>query len=94
MLSNVGGADIQNSAGFSNEPAIEVRQWMDDADDGFFYLAIPLDLFTFATDVGDAKSVFNVQAQIDRFLPNRQAYTSREVRDWTERVAVDFVDPN
>ncbi|MHC4940825.1 MAG: hypothetical protein ACYTHK_17930 [Planctomycetota bacterium] len=74
------------------ENAITVRQWMDDPADGFFYMAIPLDVFSFYTEDGDSRSVFNVFAEIDRAQPNIANATSITVRDWTEPVAVDFVD--
>ena len=74
------------------DSGIAVRQWMDDPADGFFYLAIPLDLFSFYTEDSDARSVFSVRAQIDRFQPNVRAWTTTEVRDWIDAVNVDFVD--
>jgi len=77
----------------SIENAIEVRQWMDDPADGFFYMAIPLDLFRFYTDTGDARSVFSVFAEIDRAQPSIQNAVTIEVRDWTDPISVDFVDP-
>lgn len=74
------------------ENAIPVRQWMDDPADGFFYMAIPLDVFSFYTEDGDDRSVFSVFAEIDRAQPNIANATSITVRDWTDPIAVDFVD--
>ena len=65
---------------------------MDDPADGFFYMAIPLDVFAFYTKDGDSRSVFSVFAEIDRAQPNIANATSITVRDWTDPVAVDFVD--
>lgn len=70
------------------ENGITVRQWRDDPADGFFYLAIPLDLFRFFTDPNDAKSVFEVSAEIQR-----RTNGALVIRDWTAAVNVDFVDP-
>ena len=89
-----GIARIRNASAQTEEPAIHVRQWMDDPADGFFYLSIPLDIFSFANKADDAKSVFNVYAEIDRFTPLLSAWTDVFVRDFTDPVAVDFVDPN
>jgi hypothetical protein len=77
----------------ARESAIKVRQWMDDPMDGFFYLAIPLDLFTFFTDPTDARSIFSVFAEIDRAQPSIANATSVAVRDWTDPISVDFVNP-
>jgi len=91
-----GGAAVQlvPSGITTLEPAIEVRQWRDDADDLFFYLAIPLDLFSFANESADARSVFNVAARLDRFTPDRANQLTVEIRDWTLNARVDFMDPN
>ena len=89
-----GIAYIRNASGQSAEPAIGVKQWMDDPADGFFYLSVPLDVFAFANEADDSKSVFTLFAEIDRFLPSLAAWTTVEVRDFTDAVAVDFVDPN
>ncbi|MEM8884878.1 MAG: hypothetical protein AAGD14_12470 [Planctomycetota bacterium] len=72
------------------ESAIEVTQQLDDPMDGFFYLKIPLDLFQFATENDDGRSVFSVFAEIDRFPGGNAAPF---VRDFTTPVNVDFVDP-
>ena len=94
MVRGDGIARIRTVVAQTEEQAIHVRQWMDDAADGFFYLSIPLDIFSFANEADDARSVFNVFAEIDRFLPALSAWTSVSVRDFTDPVAVDFVDPN
>jgi len=78
----------------SLDSAIAVRQWMDDPADGFFYMAIPLDLFSFFNETGDARSVFSVFAEIDRAQPDIAHATSITVRDWTDPISVDFVDPD
>jgi hypothetical protein len=78
----------------AQDSAIEVRQWMDDPSDGFFYMAIPLDLFRFYTDASDARSVFSVFAEVDRAQPSiYDPNATVTVRDWTDAISVDFVDP-
>jgi len=78
----------------AQDSAIKVRQWMDDPADGFFYMAIPLELFQFFTSDTDARSVFSVFAEIDRAQPSVfDPNATITVRDWTDPISVDFVDP-
>jgi len=86
-------AVVQQATGVSGDEALTARQWIDDKDDGFFYLAIPLDVFQFFIDVDDQNSVFPVDAQIVRFFPNIATATSFAVVDGTNFVNVDFVNP-
>ena len=101
ILSNIGDpmagtraqAIVQQVTGVSVDEALTARQWMDNEDDAFFYMAIPLEVFQFFTDVDDQKSVFPVDAQIVRFFPDIANATAFGVVDGTDFVNVDFVDP-
>ncbi|MEE8105661.1 MAG: hypothetical protein V3T86_09025 [Planctomycetota bacterium] len=67
---------------------VEVFQRMDDPDDKYLYLTIPLSNFAFNKD-DEGKAVFRVRAQIERLVSG-----DFEMIDETDWVNVDFVDPN
>ena len=67
---------------------VEVFQRMDDVDDNYLYLTIPLSNFAFAKD-GEGKAVFRVRGQIERLESGD--FVKIDETDW---VNVDFVDPN